>query len=367
MTPFRERIERLKTTAQLGKERRQARASGRPVVGLVGAHNLQNLGDDALHAAAVALLPDRAIATYSWYLHENRLRRVGLTGGFFESVALGGGTLINEFALDVTRDALKSGAALWTLGTGVGSSGYSQPPEVELRDWAPLLRDFSRLGVRGPRSLAKLSSLGITHGHVVGDLALAFARDDFKPAKARVLFNVFCGHYGDAEGEYAALQALPDVLRELAHDFQIVPVAMNPADEKPTRLMLQRAGLDNLQIARPETFQAFADLAEECAFSVAVRLHAAILGCCLGVPPLMLGYRDKCLDFMESVELEPWHVALESAQPNDILERARELRAQADDLRPLVLARSQALRDSLRAYTSEYRRDPNGRSSSMVN
>ena len=35
-----------------------------------------------------------------------------------------------------------------------------------------------------------------------------------------------------------------------------------------------------------------------------VRLHGAVFACCGGTPPVMLGYRPKCFDFMRSMGLE---------------------------------------------------------------
>jgi polysaccharide pyruvyl transferase WcaK-like protein len=43
---------------------------------------------------------------------------------------------------------------------------------------------------------------------------------------------------------------------------------------------------------------------------ISVRLHAAVLASCAGVPSVLLAYRSKCRDFMSSMELESFAVPL---------------------------------------------------------
>jgi polysaccharide pyruvyl transferase WcaK-like protein len=99
----------------------------------------------------------------------------------------------------------------------------------------------------------------------------------------------------------------------------------------------------------PGSAEAYLELVGPCTLALVVRLHAAVLSCCAGTPPLMLGYRDKCLDMMASLGLERWHVDLTSPE-GDILAPALELAEVADGLRATVLERARARRQGLIGY-----------------
>ena len=47
----------------------------------------------------------------------------------------------------------------------------------------------------------------------------------------------------------------------------------------------------------------------------------------------MLGYRDKCLDFMESIDLEEWHINVMEAPEGLVTERSLALADSASKLR----------------------------------
>ena len=85
---------------------------------------------------------------------------------------LGGGTLINPGYVREVQEALDFGLPVSSLGTGVGSCGFSQPETVNITEWKALLRAFKQLGVRGPRSRTMLGALDVPGVEVIGDLAL---------------------------------------------------------------------------------------------------------------------------------------------------------------------------------------------------
>jgi polysaccharide pyruvyl transferase WcaK-like protein len=145
---------------------------------------------------------------------------------------------------------------------------------------------------------------------------------------------------------------LEGVLREFTRQgYTPVPVAMHGSDIAPLQQLMARVGCEHLPIQTPQTADAFFALAGPCRFTLAVRLHAAILSCCTGVPPLMLAYRDKCLDFMESMELTEWQINLDNVAPGAITAGAQALADQALALRPTVLRAAQHWQAVLKGYT----------------
>jgi polysaccharide pyruvyl transferase WcaK-like protein len=48
----------------------------------------------------------------------------------------------------------------------------------------------------------------------------------------------------------------------------------------------------------------YLDLASECSVFVGMKLHAVVLATCAAVPSIMLEYRPKCRDYMESIQQE---------------------------------------------------------------
>ena len=46
------------------------------------------------------------------------------------------------------------------------------------------------------------------------------------------------------------------------------------------------------------------------AFTICVRLHASVLSLCNNIPTILFGYRDKCEDFMSSMDLNEYYIDL---------------------------------------------------------
>jgi hypothetical protein len=332
-----------------------------PRYGYIGGQGDQNLGDEAMFEAARRLMPQVGVLSYSYPAHERRLAFLGLSGRrYFQQVILGGGTFINPYGLGTTRMALRQGLPVWSLGTGVGSGGFGMAARPELREWRALLRDFRRLGVRGPLSLAALEALGVSQAEVVGDLALALALErPVEPAQEPPRFGVNIllppPEERQSWGE-VLLPTLVDAIHELeAAGYVPLFFGMHPSDREPLSALTARLGRPEAPLHFPATVEDFFALVGPCAFTLCVRLHAAVLSTCAGVPPLSLGYREKCLDFMASMALEDWHLSLPTTRPAALRERILHLAQQAPRLRAPILARAQAHQAALRAYVEALR------------
>jgi len=346
---------RILRTIRSARERMGARATGKPLVGYIGAQGGGNLGDDSMYAAAGELLSRRSLVEFGQSREERWLTPFGLGGRrLFESIVLGGGTLINPIWMDQVQDALRRGLRLWSLGTGLGSCGFGQPDDVDVRNWSPLLKQFIGIGVRGFRSKAALEEMGIGNVRVVGDLALALAQPQLPdicdvPRVAVSITQQPGQAYGD--GECSCFIGLEQALRGLVRDGWIVdPIAMHPRDAVFLGELMRRVGQGGVPVSVPRFASECFGLIAPCTFMIAVRLHAAVFSCCVGVPPLMLGYREKCLEFMESMNLEAWHVPIRRQAGEEIENAAMTLSSLAPSLRLPVHARALAWKETLTEY-----------------
>ena len=334
---------------------------GGQTLGYIGAHSGKNLGDDLLRQAAVSVLGggfDLVDYELSW--HERRLARVGLSGKrYFGGCVLGGGTLISNFWAGKVERALSQGLPMWTLGTGAGACGFIDDEEQDLSRWAPMLKQFRGLGVRGPRSVARLESMGVTGASVIGDLAFALTPDRVLPASdppVLALNMSWPASHDIDQGERAWIERVGECLPDLVSaGWRVRPFIMNEQDREPTELALKELPKESFEpIVRPEDVGVLLEMLADCRMTVAVRLHAAVMSCCVGVPPLLLSYRDKCMDFMESMNLEQWALPMEPDKLDELKPRLDLLSASSSDLRQAIWQRSRDYQTTISDYVKQH-------------
>lgn len=339
----------------LDEKSRKSLLSSRPRLGYIGALGDSNLGDEVMFTAAKQLYPDYELVTMLSDWREDELATKGLSGpDFFSGVILGGGTLIGPYWLSKIAYAQRQQCTTWTLGTGVGSSGFSDETSVPLDGWLDVLESMKHVGLRGPRSVTALTNIGFTRAEPVGDLAatLTLATPQEMQTPRKIIINI-AADTADIRGvvDIPCLNAVSNYLR-LAHQFgtEIVPVIMHRSDAGPTHRFLDAVGLNHLKVNMPEDFSAFAHCVSGAVFMVSVRLHGTILAACCGVPSVSLGYRDKNLDFMESVGLGAFHVALESATLDATTEVLKQMESQCVTLRGDLHDSMLGLQSTLKRY-----------------
>ena len=64
----------------------------------------------------------------------------------------------------------------------------------------------------------------------------------------------------------------------------------------------------------------------------------------------MLGYRDKCLDFMESMNLEEWHIDLRKAANLEISDKVIMLSRDSSKLRQDIHNRAKNWKNTIQIY-----------------
>lgn len=281
----------------------------KPRVGYIGFVGYHNLGDEAVYSGVSRVFGQNRLDVYAaWGRRERLLQKVGLSGpGFFRSVVLGGGTLVNPTYLPAVQSAFQQGCSLYMFGTGVGSPGFSDASEVSLSGWAEALRAFSVRAVRGPLSQSTLRRIGVENVDVIGDPALALTAQHL-PARRSVprlsvnLVEPVLSHDGDPQ---ACWRAVCRIAQEfLSEGGEVIPIVLGDGDEVPLRRLARELRLspESIVDARDD-LRLFFETVSGSEGLVGVRLHSAVLACCIGVPPLLFEYRPKCRDFMESMAL----------------------------------------------------------------
>jgi hypothetical protein len=323
----------------------RVRSNSLPTLLYIGGGGRGNLGDDVMPALARRLLAPIGLEMANALSRERRLGWLGLAGRRpFAGAVLGGGTLINPLWLPIVQWALAQGLPMWSLGTGAGSPGFVLPETVDLTPWKPVLSRFQAIGLRGPISAAHLLESGVTNVEVVGDLALTLARPALEPPADPpvVAVNLRTSPARSQNRELPVCnQVLPLLRGLLAQGWKIRPFALQDSDCTALRRLLSDLGMSSREPRVYDSVDLLIDDLAPCQLSVSVRLHGAVFSSCAGTPCLLLGYRDKCLDFMESMGMVEWLLSYERSSPQDVAHKGMELAAAAGRLRSQVLERAQ--------------------------
>lgn len=336
---------------------RRAQPAQKTSIGYIGWTRKGNLGDEVMREAACSLFAPQRLEIFAGARRERMLHRFRLSGSHtFHKVYLGGGTLINDGYLGVVECALALGLPVSSLGTGAGSAGFETVEEGVSPAWREALMRFQNIGVRGPRSLAKLEAIGIRNSAVVGDLALALTPDvpAASPEAKCFLFNAARPSQPQpgfpAETVFKALVKAARQMKDLG--WTVCAVAFSPNDVEPTKTTLREAGFPAVKIHQPKTFREFLRLAKGASCSIGVRLHCAVLSSCAGVAPLGVAYCEKGLDFADSMGLSGWLVDITDIGGDALTARAEVLVCRASELGTAAHARALAWRQTLRSYAA---------------
>jgi polysaccharide pyruvyl transferase WcaK-like protein len=283
-----------------------------PTISYLGWSGQGNLGDDAIHDALASALPNLVLERQSLRAREiaasvlanQRLRR-------HEPLLLGGGTVIGRknWRLPLrVHMALTSTRPLFMIGAGVEDpvfqGRHSFSSDGELSRWVPLLGEFDRVTVRGPRSARLLGDVGV-EAEVVGDPALLWARPPYEVEPGLMAVNLGYGSDLWSNSQVTVLKEIaPAIRRYYEAGWRFRFLIANLEDAQWSRFCVALAQLppesyEEIVAVRPEVFLASV---ASCELIVGQRLHALVLAAAAGVPGIMLEYQPKCRDFMESID-----------------------------------------------------------------
>lgn len=294
--------------------------SPRPSVAYVGWTGNGNLGDEAMlqaHRRVLAPHPVRQAPNLPGNPALSLLGRRAVSG-----VCLGGGTLIlNGYFRSTLEGLLDAYPAVPRVMLSVGVEHPDYPvgyAGASIADegppWVPLLRQFARVNVRGPRSARVLEALGI-RCRVVGDPALAVdlptgvgdpvgdpveGQPGRHDRRGTVGLNVGLSDdlWGQDEGRlFAEVRSLVHTLLKGGRRVQLV--ATTEHDESHLRGWAEQ--LPGVLPPNPADIPSLLRTLSTCDVVIAEKLHALVFAARVGVPGIAMEYRPKCRDFQESV------------------------------------------------------------------
>ncbi len=285
-----------------------------------------NLGDELLFTAYQRLFPRLTFWHYDGGRVADQLygwspRRLG---GF-----LGGGTLIGQHKMwqVFTQQFQRHGDPFLVFGSGVANPEL-WPDGAPLKDWKPLLDSARFVGVRGPVSARFLSDAGIAEPEVVGDPAIVFARgsvdSSFRPESLVLNIGVADGRlWGSEEKVKTEMSGLARVARKAG--WQVSWLVVWPKDLAITREAAEDSGTLGGVKEIYTDHEKFIDIVGSASVMVGMKLHATILGTCAGTPSIMLEYRSKCRDYMESIDHGEYVVRTDEVLAGELWERVQEM------------------------------------------
>lgn len=337
-------------------EKAQFALTAFPRVAYVGWPGGGNLGDHVIFEGIRELFRQRlSFFTSNWFPSKvaKAKRYVDI-----RAVFLGGGTLIGwgAYREAATRllDAFPS-ARFIVFGTGVKDALLWREfgVDINIPAWREVLRRSDSLSVRGPLSKMFLQDWGVAqHIQVIGDPAIWLARDRVveKQRRKRIAINL-----GPSKGriygqdEESVLRVGAELLRKLSQDrWQITLFPVYRDDVAYLAEAAKRAGLPQLRLHTdflniPGTLA----MLREQDVLIGEKLHSVVLAHCVYTPALMLAYRTKCLDYMESVGCREWAFQTNELDSDLIIDRLRELYAQVNSCQHFLLEQLQIRKGQL--------------------
>ncbi len=276
-------------------------SSGGPAGRYVGWVGHDNLGDEALvEAVSRYFEPIRLVADVPAPLRrlDDRIP--------IRLAVLGGGTLLGARQYWRRFEGLrKRSEVAVAFGAGVEDPAFPNTRSVGARE-AALLSNCDYVGVRGPRSETLLAALGV-EVEVLGDPIFCFVQaDSFWTPTGRVLgVNIGATHGQMWGGSQRYLELMADLVSgAVAQGWSVEYFTVWPDDLGPTRHVMAESGTETAHVHEVyESAASFLEVVRGCQVFVGTRMHAVALSLCAGVPSVMLEYRPKCRDLMDSIDL----------------------------------------------------------------
>jgi len=296
-----------------------------PVAYVGGWLGKRNLGDEALLVAYRALFPSINFVKFdAGRVTRQIVRRFpGLKSGM-----LGGGTLIGQkpIWLEIPRSFLDIYSKLVVFGTGVEEPSFWKG-ESTLAEWKLLLDRCQYIGVRGPRSAELLTDIGLTGIEVVGDPVLSFGEKEINAAPLPNSIGLNIGTSdGNVWGEEARIRDEVAALATTAKaaGWRIEWFVVWPKDLELTKQAAEASGTTQHIHVIYEDHALFIQKARRLTAFVGMKLHATILATCALTPSVMLEYRPKCRDYMQSIGQEQFTFKTDAFRAGEVWEIVQE-------------------------------------------
>ena len=294
----------------------------------------------------------------------------------FNSIFLGGGTLIyksNTYLELLNFYRYKKGLKLFCIGTGVLNSCFWEKQEKitwmdkssidKSSGWNEILKRFSKIGVRGPISQGILKTAGIKNVEVVGDTALALAKDDYKKKSRNNIIGINLGisngiMWGCEQEFINKIEKL--IKRLIKEDYKVILLPVWDKDMPINKKIFNKINHPNLLLKDYiNNFQKYYSTVENCDIFIGEKLHSVIISTMTRTPSIMLEYRPKCIDFMSSMELEKYNLRTDSFELNVVLNMINELYVNTDLLQKQIDQKIKYYKNKLMNFAEEIRNEIN--------
>ncbi len=323
-------------------------AESRHTIHYTGWVGYRNLGDEILlEAAQEGFAPAKIVWVRDF---GNALANRLVNTRTHELAMMGGGTQIGERSpLDRYKQALARSKAGFVFGAGVTPS-LDGPVPGWLQQWGEVLRPLEYVGTRGPESADTLRRVGV-NAQVLGDPVCWFAKasDFWTPDPQLIGMNIGTSHGHMFGNESAIQQNFVEVARKLlAAGHRIEFFCVWPEDLETTRRVAAEAGIVDPVIHEIyEGAAAFQEKVRRVQVFVGIKLHACALAMCSGVPTLIVGYREKCLEFAMTVGAGDFCLRSDTLDAGQMLEVVEQLRKRGPEVSASMLGHAHVIRQRI--------------------
>lgn len=264
-----------------------------------------NLGDVALFRAYEFLFKDYNFIHYNEGIFNYLLSKIFRLK--FRAI-LGGGTLINDMSLKEAQESFRLFPELYVFGTGVAQpsffGNFSEWKDT-MHLWKPILDNSPYVGIRGPLSLSLLKKHQIK-AEIFGDPVLALSNPEnignqiYKPKTIGINIGGSAGRMWG--GEISMSQKFTELVCEIkANGFEVHWFVVWSSDLEITEIVAKNTGTSGNIHTIYEDHNEYFNKVRQMSVFAGVKLHSVIMAHCEYVPSIMIEYRPKCSDYMQSV------------------------------------------------------------------
>ena len=290
-------------------------------------HN--NLGDEALFDAACKMFSQVSLVNYPT-VGGRILKFPNEILKPCEFGVLAGGTLINSGISYLTsfKEAVSFFEDVIVFGTGVRApyfweEYYSAEYANNLLFWKKIADQIKYFGVRGPISAEILNSYGFNNVEVIGDPVIILALDEI-PVSLNKTIGINIGDQGDeiwGKDPYGVAKKYIDIAILLkSKGWEVHWYIVSPRDEKITKHCAEKSGtMANVEYHYTD-YNFYLESVAKMAVFIGMKLHAVILAMCAYIPSIMIEYRPKCLDYMQSVEQHEYNIRCDKINIDRVLD-----------------------------------------------
>lgn len=318
----------------------------------VGCVNLDNLGDELMLPAFESLFCD-------WRFAHHRpvgpcfLQRT-LEGDPQRMAILGGGTMIAGDGAGARHQRFARAVARFGNGVVFGSGVMWAGPEPrnsklfrQLPGWAETFKRCRYVGVRGPYSAAALGELGV-RAEMIGDPVCQFVREKLNEhRRPTVGINVGLIHDQQVPLLENLIHSLCQVVKWLARlHVQVELFVVRPGDENITREFAERARVGNAQVHSVyHDPNLYIDRVSGMSLFIGLKLHAAALAMCAGVPTLSIAYEPKTHDFMHGLKQHDHSLDFSTITADSLIAHSESLLERGEAVADQVRVEMRRIRD----------------------